>query len=405
MQPVQLGANQPRQFYKGGQAIAELRGMTGSAEFGPEDWVASATPLFRRGTEGLTVMPDGRYLRDVIEADPEAWLGPEHFAYFGADPALLVKLLDAGQRLPVHVHPDRAFAVRHLGSRHGKTEAWVVLGATGSEPTVYVGWKRDVDPSELYRLVAEQGTAALLGLLNKLTVNAGDAVLVPAGTAHAIGAGVFALELQEPTDFSIMLEQEGFNIDPANAFVGLDRELAISCVSQKAVRDQDLRSLARRAHGLGTETAKGATSVAEAETARAGAARDSTQRDSTERASTERDSTVRDSATGDGAVEDVLPVAAAPYFRAQRVRGGDKVDLEPSFAVVLVDSGTGSIRGDGWEAEARRGDTFVVPWGAGSVKVAGSIGLLRCLPPLPLDAAKDDPGATQTQAAALRAGA
>ena len=88
--------------------------MAGSSEFGPEDWIASATPRFGRGDDGLTTMPDGRYLRDVIDTDAESWLGPEHVEYFESDPALSVKLLDAGQRLPVHVHPDRAFAVSHL---------------------------------------------------------------------------------------------------------------------------------------------------------------------------------------------------------------------------------------------------------------------------------------------------
>ena len=81
--------------------------MAGSSEFGPEDWIASATPRFGRGDDGLTTMPDGRYLRDVIDTDAGSWLGPEHVEYFGPDPALLVKLLDAGQRLPVHVHPPR----------------------------------------------------------------------------------------------------------------------------------------------------------------------------------------------------------------------------------------------------------------------------------------------------------
>jgi mannose-6-phosphate isomerase len=358
MQPVQLGPNQPRQFYKGGQSIAELRGTADTAEFGPEDWVASATPRFGRGNDGLSVMPDGRYLRDVIEADAEAWLGPDHVEYFGADPALLVKLLDAGQRLPVHVHPDRSFGVRHLGSRHGKTEAWVVLGTSGPEPVVYVGWKRDVDQPELSRLVAEQDTAALLGLLNKLTVASGDAVLVPAGTAHAIGAGVFSVELQEPTDFSVMLELEGFDIDPAAAYVGLDRDLAISCVSHRALRDEDLRQIALQAGRPGAK-------VAAADTTATGQA---------------------------GVVEDVLPGAAAPYFRAQRVRGGDRVVLEPSFAVVVAVTGQGNIRGGSWGTKAKGGDTYVVPWGAGEIEVAGPIELLRCLPPLPADAAKDDPG-------------
>ena len=146
---------------------------------------------------------------------------------------MLVKLLDAGQRLPVHVHPDRAFAVRHLGSRHGKTEAWVVLGTCGCGP----GGLCWLAPRRRAAGAFSTGGRAGHGkrcsdLLNKLTVEPGDAVLVPAGTAHAIGVGVFSLELQEPTDFSIMLELEGFDIDPAGAYVGLDRELALSCVEQ-----------------------------------------------------------------------------------------------------------------------------------------------------------------------------
>ena len=180
-----------------------------------EDWVASTTSRFGLGDDGLSRLPDGRYLRDAIETSPVEWLGPDHLDYFGAEPALLVKLLDAGQRLPVHAHPDRSFALRHLGSRHGKTEAWLVLGTEGAEPVVYLGWTGDVEPAELSTWVAQQDTALMLGRMHKLTVEAGDSVLVPAGTAHAIGSGVFSLELQEPTDFSVMLETEGFDIDPA----------------------------------------------------------------------------------------------------------------------------------------------------------------------------------------------
>ena len=344
--------------------------MAGSSEFGPEDWVASATPRFGRGEDGLTKMPDGRYLRDVIDADADNWLGPEHVEYFGSDPALLVKLLDAGERLPVHVHPDRAFAVRHLGSRHGKTEAWVVLGTSGAEPVVYVGWRRDVEQPELSRLVAAQDTEALLGLLNRLPVEPGDAVLVPAGTAHAIGAGVFSLELQEPTDFSIMLELEGFDIDPAGAYLGLDRELALSCVSRRALGQRDLAQVTLEAGPAGTK-------VAGAEVA------------GTEVAGTE----VAGDVGAEGAVEDILPEAAGPYFRAQKVTGGNNANLEPSFAVVVATAGDGRLKGDGWELAVRHGDTLVVPWAAGTVKVEGDVELLRCLPPLPVDAAKDDPGA------------
>jgi mannose-6-phosphate isomerase len=349
MQPIELGPNQPRQFYKGGEAIAELRGVGEGDGYRPEDWVASATPRFGMEEDGLSRLPDGSYLRDALEADPDNWLGPEHVKYFGASPALLVKLLDAGQQLPVHVHPNRSFAYRHLGSRHGKTESWVVLGTRGAEPVVYVGWSHDVETAELSRWVAEQDAKAMLGNMHRLKVEPGDAVLVPAGTAHAIGEGIFAVELQEPTDFSVMLQLKGFDLDPAGGELGLGRELAISCVRQKAFGASDIDGLRRHAHS--------------------------------------------GAATIDGAVQDVMPVAANPYFRAQRVFGRGAAQLEASFAVVVVLSGNGKLEGDGWDVAIERGTTLVVPWGAGPVRATGDVELLRCLPPLPEDAKGDDPTA------------
>ena len=58
-------------------------------------------------------------MRDAVAADPEAYLGAAHVARYGASTALLVKLLDAGQRLPAHFHPGRAFALR--GVRLGRS--------------------------------------------------------------------------------------------------------------------------------------------------------------------------------------------------------------------------------------------------------------------------------------------
>ena len=94
-----------------------------------------------------------------------------------------------------------------------------------------------------------------------------------------------------------------------------------------------------------------------------------------------------------GAVQDVMPVAANPYFRAQRVFGRSAAQLEASFAVVVVLSGKGQLEGDGWDLAIERGTTLVVPWGAGPVRTTGDVELLRCLPPLPEDAKSDDPTA------------
>src|ERR671938_667154 len=97
MKPAVLPPNVLRHFYAGGPRIAALRGID---------------------------LP-----RDAIAAAPEDYLGPEHVARWGADPGLLVKLIDAGQRLPVHFHPGRAFAAEALGASHGKTEAWIIVDA------------------------------------------------------------------------------------------------------------------------------------------------------------------------------------------------------------------------------------------------------------------------------------
>ena len=177
-----LPANQPETFYRGAGRIAAFRSGPALADR-PEDWVASTTTRFGLAPSGLSALPDGRLLADAVAADPAWWLGPGR-----TDTGILVKLLDAGQRLPLHVHPDRRFAHEHLASPYGKTEAWVIVSA---EPDAYVhlGFARDVAPEELAGWVAGQRTDDMLAATNRMPIRAGDAVLCPAGLPHAIGPG------------------------------------------------------------------------------------------------------------------------------------------------------------------------------------------------------------------------
>ena len=142
---------------------------------------------------------------DSVEFFPQTGPSP-HVARFGTSTGVLAKLLDTAERLPVHVHPGRAFAREAFGSKFGKTEAWIVLDTRGDEAEVWVGLREAVETERYREWIADQDVDALLRSLNRISVRAGDVVYVPAGVPHAIGAGALIAELQEPTDFSFLCE-------------------------------------------------------------------------------------------------------------------------------------------------------------------------------------------------------
>jgi len=331
-----LGLNTPRRFYRGGERILAFRGLDVPADFDgyrPEDWVGSTARLFAEGGGGVTTLEGGTELPDALAADADGWFGEAHVARFGGDPNLLTKLLDSGERLPVHSHPSREFATAHLDCDHGKTEAWIVLVA---EPgaTVWVGFRDHLSDDDLATLVEAQDER-LLAALNPIEVSAGDAVLVPAGQPHAIGEGVLILELQEPTDFSVMLEHERFGLELDHAFLGLDRPLALRSVDHGPVDQERLASLRRRWSDV----------------------------------------------EGSGPA---LPDEASPYFCAEVVRpvSGD-VTVDAAYAATVVVSGSGTLTTSQGTREVAAGDVLLVPHSAGDVTVAGDVTLIRCMPPAP----------------------
>jgi mannose-6-phosphate isomerase len=335
VKPVLLDANQPQRFYRGGARIASFRGMPPLGEYVPEDWVGSTTELFGDHGGGLSVLPDGAVLRDRIAADPEAFLGPRHVELFGASPELLVKLLDAGQRLPVHVHPDREFSRRELGLDHGKTEAWIILGTRDDRPcTVHLGFRDNVDLLTLEQWVTAHDSASILAALNEVEVTPGDTIYVPAGTPHAIGEGVFLLELQEPSDLSVMLEWEGMPLDgDRDGHLGIGFPRALHAVDRTA---WDAARLARVWHRKSSD---------------------------------------------DG---HLLPPEADAFFRAQLVRGSGELKFPPELAILVVVEGAGELRSeDGSALALKRGQTALVPYAAGRTGFAGDLRLVRCLPPDP----------------------
>ncbi len=113
---------------------------------------------------------------------------------------LLVKFIFPEEKLSVQVHPDDAYAEKHeaaAGGR-GKTEMWYAMAAReGAE--VMVGMKREVTPESFRQAIAE-GTAE--ECLERVALRGGDAVFVPAGTAHTIGPGLVLCEIQQNSDIT-----------------------------------------------------------------------------------------------------------------------------------------------------------------------------------------------------------
>ena len=336
--PTRLPLNTPHRFYRGGERILAFRGLDVPEAFDghrPEDWLASTTRLFAEGGDGVTVLADGTPLPDALASDPDHWLGADHVARHGIEPGLLTKLLDAGERLPVHSHPDRAFAAAHLDCDHGKTEAWIVLDA---EPgaCVWLGFRDELPADELAELVQAQDER-LLAALNRIEVAPGDALLVPGGQPHAIGEGVFVLELQEPTDLSVMLEHRRFGLEEAHAFLGLGLPRALESVDLGPLTSDGLDRLRRRWTDV--------------------------------------------EASGPA-----LPDEASEYFRAQvlRATAGAPASGAAAFAVTVVVAGAGVLT-TGTDAprttEVARGDVLLVPYGAGDVRLEGDVTVIRCMPP------------------------
>ena len=329
--PSKLPSNQFDHFYRGGNRIGALRHGPGGP-MRPEEWIGSITTRFGEAEQGLSKLPDGTFLKDAIAANPVSWLGQAHIDSFGLSIEVLVKLLDPDQRLPVHFHPNKAFAKQHLGLDHGKTEAWIILEAPAGSG-VGLGFKEKQNKEDLLKLVSNQDSQALLASLRRSEVSVGDAILVPAGVAHAIDSGIFVLELQEPTDLSALLEWEGFAVDGnKDGHLGLGFETVTDALKLDPLGDSEFNSLV-----------------------------------------------LRNSLSG-GALRSILPLKADGYFRAHLAPGIG--DFESGFAIGLVLDGTGEINfANAPGMQITKGDALVIPHAAGRFTISGA-NVIICRPPL-----------------------
>ena len=345
--------------YFGGR---ELEKWLGAAEprdgDAPEAWVASTVrsrnPNPGTADEGLSLvrLADGTTvtLEEVIRSNPAAFLGAGHWAKYGSNPGVLVKIIDSLNRLIIQVHPDKNFAKSVFASDYGKTEAWYILGgrSTAAEaPYVLLGFKPGVTRQQWERLFAAQDVAGMIDCLHKIPVQPGEVYYIAGGVPHAIGAGCFLVEIQEPTDYTIRMERqtpEGKPLPDILIHQGAGFDKMLDCFSY--------------------ETATLAETLRQWRVA------------------------PREAARAPGGTETVLlGEERTRLFGMNRVSvsGEFPTDPAPFFTIAVVVAGKGQARYQGGSLAIKSGDLFFVPASLGPIHWQAAPGesleILRCFPP------------------------
>ena len=146
---------------------------------------------------------------------------------------MLVKLLDAGERLAVHFHPGREFAHVHLNSEFGKTEAWLILDA---EPGahMHLGLREAIDLDTLKQWVSEQDSETMLAALHKVPVPLVTCCSSRLARCTRSAAGITLIELQEPSDMSVVVEWRLSGVDNGDEHLRLGWDVILPAADTKS---------------------------------------------------------------------------------------------------------------------------------------------------------------------------
>lgn len=246
--PQRLNSARAWRTYTGGSRIDALHGIANptDGQF-PEEWILSVVVARNAGREafpdeGLSLLaPSGVSLKSYIEGDPARALGAAHGKTAGNTTGVLLKLIDAGERLTIQAHPDKAAARKLFHSEFGKTECWHILGGRsihGETPCIYLGFKPGITRALWEDVFARQDIPAMLGCLHRFDVVPGQTILIRGGVPHAIGGGCLLIEIQEPTDYTIRTERvtpNGLVVADAMCHQGLGFERMFDCFHYEAV--------------------------------------------------------------------------------------------------------------------------------------------------------------------------
>ena len=187
--------------------------------------------------EGMSVVAEGKHrgrtLQELIHTYGEKLVGTKVYQKHGENFPLLIKMIDAADRLSVQVHPDDAQA--HLsGEAYGKDEMWYIIDAVENAKLIY-GVRGETSKEQLMEAIR---SSRIIQLLNEVAVKPGHFFYIPGGTVHAILGGILIAEIQQNSNTTYRL----YDWDRTDRFGG-KRELHIP-QAMKAIHFQAERPAA-----------------------------------------------------------------------------------------------------------------------------------------------------------------
>lgn len=189
-----------KDYIWGGTRLKTEFGFETEKEIAAEGWMLSC---HKDGTN--TVLNGefaGKTLTEVLEIWGKEALGKnaERFTYF----PLLIKLIDAKDKLSVQVHPDDSYALENEGE-YGKTEMWYVVDCDEGASLIY-GFNREISKEEFASRIKDN---TLGEVCNYVPVKKGDVFFIGAGTLHAIGEGILIAEVQQNSNTTYRVSDYG----------------------------------------------------------------------------------------------------------------------------------------------------------------------------------------------------
>ncbi len=302
----------------GGRTLIDDYGFETDGDNAAEAWLLSCHK------DGPSFVTDGKYegktLAEVLEIEGKSVLGTNNAEC--PDFPVLIKIIDAKDKLSVQVHPDDEYA-RKYENENGKTEAWYVLDCDEGATLIY-GVNRDMSREEFASAI-ENGT--VLDDMNVVNVKPGDVIFIPSGMLHAIGAGILLAEVQQSSNSTYRVFD--YNRRDKN---GNLRELHIEKACDVAVL----------------------------------------------KACTVDFSPEGDEEKNSDAVKTYL--AGCEYFKMTKVQlDGEYEDTacEKSFVSLLVLDGEGKVEDGKTQVELKKGSSIFIPAGHGKFRISGNLCMLE----------------------------